>query len=371
MLGVVTVVVAVGFAAYYFYFRAKGGTVITNRGTQQAGNATTTSATIVPIDNRLQKISDTQAVSPMQNPRGGGIIFAGKSSGIYEMGFDGNNLRKTDFTAQPNLFKVLWGENPSEFVTFYGASGIKQLFYNNSDAKTQSPLPSTLGALSLSKTENKMVYLSLDASQNQNVIAMSDMNGGNAATVLNTRLSDVMLNWIGQNEVAAQTTPSGLVAGSSWLLNISSRKLTSVLSDIYGLTTKWGPQGDRFLFSETSANGRGLSLSVSDKTGTNVKKLDLDTLPEKCVFSADTSNIICAGAESAPDLVWPDDYYKGSYSAQEHIWRVNLSTGNKTSLYEFSPDTRFDATNLVLSPDENTLIFLNEIDGYLYSLKLK
>ena len=74
---------------------------------------------------------------------------------------------------------------------------------------------------------------------------------------------------------------------------------------------------------------------------------------------------------SAPDIVWPDDYYKQLYSASEQIWSINLSTGKKDMVYDFDETLPSDASDLIVSPGADRLIFLNKKDGAIYSLKLK
>ena len=80
---------------------------------------------------------------------------------------------------------------------------------------------------------------------------------------------------------------------------------------------------------------------------------------------------MCAVPKITPDILWPDDYYKKQYDAQEQIWKIDLASGKKDLLYEFAADKNFDVANLVLSQSEDYLVFTNRKDDYLYSLKLK
>ncbi|MBI1755199.1 hypothetical protein HY250_02925 [Candidatus Azambacteria bacterium] len=365
----VLLLVGAGFAVYYFYFKkpaVKAGE--TGKETKAPPRA---QENVTVIDSKLKRISKGVAVSPVAIADGTKVMYAGKSGGIYEVGFDGGGLKETKFVPQKNLFRVLWSKNAGEFIALYGAPEGRRLFYNNSATQNTSPLDKNIVSVSLSKTAAKMAYLSINGTQNQNTVTVADLNGENPKIALNTRLADVRLDWVNENEIAVSTTPSGLAENTLWLLNVSSQKLTSVLSGVFGLTAKWDDAGERFLFSQTSSAGENLSLSISNKTGGQIKKMDLAALPEKCTFSKDGKNVFCAAAQNAPDIVWPDDYYKGLYKTNERVWSVNLSTGSRNSLYEFDPNGAFDATNLILSPKEDALVFLNKSDGYLYSLQLK
>jgi len=134
---------------------------------------------------------------------------------------------------------------------------------------------------------------------------------------------------------------------------------------------KWSPSGEKFIFSQTARDGRNLVMFVSNKTGTTIKELEVKTLPEKCVFTKDEKNIVCAAPKTTPDIIWPDDYYKKLYTTREEIVAVSLLSGKTDSLYEFNTASISDATNLILSDKEDMLVFLDRIDEHLYSLELK
>lgn len=366
---VVLALAAAGFAGYYFYFRKPPMRVEkTEKGPQEAARAP---QNVVAIDSRLKKISAGQAVSPAPSADGTKVIYIGKSGGIFEVGFDGAGIKETRFTPQPNLFRATWSKDKTEFIAFYAAPEGKKLFYNNSAAQKTAPLDKNIKAVAASKADNAIAYLRADSARNTHAVVVADFNGENQKTVFNTRLADVRLHWISENEIAVTEAPSGLSVGALWLLHAPSQKLTAVLTNIFGLTAQWANSGEQFLFSQTLSRGSGLSLFAADKRGARAKKMDVATLPEKCVFAGDEKSAICAAPQTAPDITWPDDYYKGLYRAQEQIWRVNLSTGAAVSLYEFPADEAFDAANLILSPKEDALVFVNKTDGNLYSLRLK
>ncbi|MEK7494073.1 MAG: hypothetical protein AAB630_02865, partial [Patescibacteria group bacterium] len=252
----------------------------------------------------------------------------------------------------------------------YASPDGRKTFYYNTQTKQTSPYDTHIDSLAFSPAENKLAYHYQETGGGINNISLADPNGANAATVINTRLQEARISWITQNEIALSTAPSGLAPNLLWVLNVGTQKLSTILTDIYGLTTLWSPDGERFLFSQTSQKGKDLSLSVADKKGASIKKLDVAALPEKCVFAKDQKSVVCAAPTSMPGIVWPDDYYKGLYVAQEQLWRVNLVSGKKEMLYEF-PSAEFDAANLLLSPQEDILVFLNKKDGFLYSVKIK
>ena len=359
---------AAGVAVYYFFFKKPGITVTKPpAGTEQPAP---TGDNIAVIDEKLTRISTNVAVSPTTTENGARVLYAGKTGGIFEIDFTGGNQKETAFAPLKNLYKIVWAKDRNEFAAVYANPDGRKTFYYNTQTKQTSPYDAHIDSLAFSPAENKLAYHYQETGGGINNISLADPNGANASTVINTRLKEARVNWITQSEIALSTTPSGLAPNVLWTLNVATQKLSTVLSDMYGLTALWAPSGERFLFSQTSQKGKGLSLSVADKRGSAIKKLDIATLPEKCVFTKDAKTAVCAAPTIMPDIVWPDDYYKNLYSAEEQLWSINLESGKKEMLYAFGGNG-FNATNLLLSPEEDILVFLNKIDGILYSVKLK
>lgn len=364
---VLLAITVAGLVVYYFFFKGSENILQKLTGTPQQP---TDGQHIVIEDTRLKRISTVPAVSPALSADGSRVLYTGKASGIFEVDFTGGNQKETAFTPLKNLHKIFWSKDRIEFAATYANPDGRKTFYYNTQTKQTSPYDTHIDSLAFSPTENKLAYHYQETGGGINNISLADPSGANAITVINTRLQEARISWITQNEIALSTAPSGLAPNLLWILNTSTQKLSTALTDIYGLTTLWAPSGERFFFSQTSQKGKALSLLVTDKKGTSIKTLDIATLPEKCVFSKDEKSAVCAAPAVVPDIVWPDDYYKGVYVAQEQLWRIDLGSNKKEALYAF-PNTEFDATNLLLSPQEDILVFLNKKDGFLYSVKIK
>lgn len=359
-----------GGAAFYFLYFKKlpalpfglGGPAITEEVPTPVPGAI--------LSEKMTRISAEGAISPAASEDGSRIMYIGKNGDIFESDFTGENMKRTPFVPLQDLNKVLWAKNRATFAAIYGGAGKKTFFYYDPANKQATPYPNTVTAIALSGAENTVAYHSSNGLSSTPLIAIADLDGKNARTVVQARLRGVDLSWASQNDIAVSTTPSGLAPNMLWLLNTASSKLSSVLSDIYGLTIRWSPSGEQFLFSETTTQGKELSLSVANKSGTAIRPIAATTLPEKCVFAHDEKSIVCAVPQTAPDIVWPDDYYKKLYETPEQIWRISLVSGQKDLLYEFNSPL-FDATELILSQNEDRLVFVNRKNGELYSLMLK
>lgn len=357
------------FGVYYFYFRQKAVEPATPTPPSQTTQPTGTTAQ-PQTDNRLIQLSRAPAVSPTLGADEKTVKFVGKEGGIFEIGLDGQNLKEVKFTALQNLIKILWSPDKNGFIGIYESGGVRKMSFYDTVKQSATPFSQSVKQIAFSKKENKIAYHYFDGSLESSSIKVSDSNGKNEKTVFQTRLGEMRLDWADEAKISVSTIPTGVAENTLWVLDSNTQKLRAILANIYGLTVKWDNAGERFVFSQTNSRGNGLELWISNQNGTKTNKLDITTLPEKCAFAKDNQNIICAVPAEIPDIIWPDDYYKRVYSAREQIWKINLSDNKKEMLYEFLAG-EFDAADLALSSDENYLVFLNKVDGNVYSLRLK
>ena len=358
-----------GTAFYLFYFKKLPALPFGLTGGEEEQKIPS-SITEVISDEKLKRISTEGAISPIIAADNSRVRYIGGKGDIFEVRFDGSLVQRVPFTLLQDLVKVVWTKDRETFAALYGGTEKKKFFFYDLDKKQMTPYASTVTALALSEMENKLAYHSTAGLADTPLIAVADPDGNNAKTVLQARMRGVDLAWVSENEIAVSTIPSGLAPNMLWLLNTASSKLASVLSDIYGLTVRWAPSGEAFLFGQTNTQGKGLSLSISNKNGTTIKPLSITTLPEKCVFAHDEKSIVCAVPQVLPDIIWPDDYYKKLYIASEQIWRIDLVSGKQDLLYEFGTSL-FNASELILSPQEDVVLFVNRENGELYSLAIK
>jgi hypothetical protein len=72
-----------------------------------------------------------------------------------------------------------------------------------------------------------------------------------------------------------------------------------------------------------------------------------------------------------PSGNYPDDWYKGSVSFVDNIYKVDLSLPAIQAIYKLPTDQAIDATNLFLDAKEENLYFTNKSDYYLWGLTIK
>ncbi len=186
-------------------------------------------------------------------------------------------------------------------------------------------------------------------------------------------MKNLIVEWPSSGKVAIRTKSSGLAQGIVYAIDLTTGDFQKIIKETYGLTVLWSPLGDKILFSETDNRGKNLKLKIADLAKSTIQELNFVTLPEKCVWSQDNRTLFCAVPKTISTLATlPDDYYKGLISLADDFWLINLDTQEKIQIFEaINEETMaYDAQQLLLSPLEDYLLFVNKRDGLLYSLEL-
>ncbi len=221
-------------------------------------------------------------------------------------------------------------------------------------------------SVAFSPDAKKITYYISDSKNNS--LFISDTDGKNQKTLVkNFQLRDIILSWPKINQITMTSRPSGLARGGLWSFNINNSKLVKVIGDLPGLEAVFSPKGDEFIYSYVNQNGQNPILAVYRK-GISKKIENISTLVDKCAWSSDSINIYCAIPKLWPDsVVLPDDYYKSAFSTIDDVWKINTETGAKNIVSE----NMGDISNLALSGNEDSLIFVLKNSGFLYRLNLK
>lgn len=356
----VLVLILIVFAAYNIFIK---------KGAPSAGEEETESPA-----SFLQTADKAGAIS--QEPVLGTVIdrekvryYLKETGYVFESDFNGSRLTQISSTNLPNLLEALWSPSKSKVISIFNIGGEVKKYAYDYITGISTPLSEYIQHIAWSPDEDKIAYQYYNpADETSNSINIANAAAGQWTKILQTRIKDIIVEWPSTDKIAIQTKPSGLAQGIVYLINLQNNDFEKVISETYGLTLLWSPFGDKILYSETNNQGTNLKLKVFDVTKQVAADLDIVTLPEKCVWSQDNRTVFCAIPSYIPGTaLLPDDYYKDAVSFSDTIWRINLDTGETVQV---NGAGAYDAVNLLLSPLEDYLFFINKTDGLLYSLPL-
>lgn len=297
--------------------------------------------------------------------------YSRENGNLFESDFDGDAVKKISSVSLKNIIKIIWSPDKNRVVgVFSQENKVKKYFYDYTTNQT-AQLNQNIGYVSWSRDSRQIIYQFTDKQTDKNTISVANPDGASWKDVLKTRLDDLIIEWPAKNKVSLQTKPSGLSGGLLAVFDPALGDFKTIISDSFGLSAKWSPIADKFIYSSTSAGGKNPKISLADANGQRIGSWFENGLADKCVWSSDNKTIFCAlPQEISQSAVWPDDYYKGLVVLADDFYKINLETGARTKIAPQLRDAAgYDAQDLFLSPQEDRLFFVNKKDGLLYGLK--
>ena len=237
---------------------------------------------------------------------------------------------------------------------------IKETFKN-------TPLPTNILNPSLSPDKSSLVF-STRSNSGTNIITAKTNSLEKASLVYSTPLFDISVEWGSDNELYIKSKPDSRSVG--FVKRIKNGESTTILSGISGLTFSISPSGKNSLISRSQ--GGSLELLIYNLESGRYYNSDIYTLPEKCVWSTQSVDVVyCGGQSTAPKGSFPQDWYQGKTNFADTLWRINTKDLTVDEVYTFlGTSESFDMTNLQLSPDETRLLFIDKNDSTPWVLNL-
>src|SRR3989344_3668760 len=363
ILIILLVLVAGTLVVYNFFFKKEAAPVVTEELPEEKITPSPT-AKIKPISQEpvLAPTIDNQKIK----------YYLANNGNVFESNFVGSDLERLTSNALQGLKYIIWAPNKTKVIGIFEKDGeVKKYFYDY-QTKKSALLNQNIQWLTWSPDSRQIAYQYYNPQTQENYISLADPDGSNWQNAFKTRIKDIIVEWPKKELISLRTRPSGLAQSELYTLNPQTSAFQKVLSGIYGLSALWSPSGEKFIFSQTNSDGRNLKLKITNKNGEAPKELNVLTLPEKCVWSQDERYAFCSVPSALPpQAILPDDYYKETFSTADDFYKINTETNQKTLLIEPEQmESDYDATSLLLSPQEDYLFFVNKKDGLLYSLKL-
>lgn len=380
LLNIIIILLVVTVSAllvYNFGLKKKPGKPTDETKPPAAGQPAITAPQPAP---RIQVISQERVFWPRLSADGKKLIYFQTNGNLFESDFSGKEINKISSLALTNLLKVIWPATSQEkVIAIFNENGKTKKYFYDYKSGLSVALGDSIGWINWSPDAKKIVYQFRDFKTDKNTISISNPDGSGWQDIFKTRLENLIVEWPIKEKISLRAPVSGLSQGLLYTLNPANGDFQKILSDFYGLNIKWSPDAKRILFSTTNADGQNLTLFVGDELGQNRKDLKIATLIEKCLWSQDNRALFCAIPQKlSENAVWPDDYYKGKVPVSDEFYKISLETGTQTKLSEqfnereIGYDTQFsyDAQNLLLSPKEDYLFFVNRRNGLLYQVRL-
>lgn len=297
---------------------------------------------------------------------------------VYETKLGSNLPVRLSNTTIPQIYEAWFGKTGNQIILRYNREAERvESFTATVSPKTSNPsegelkgtfLPVNAKELVVSPDGNKIFYFLSDNAGSRGIVA--NIDGSKPTQIFTSTLTEWQTAWPRGSAITLTTKPSAGVNGFAFTLNPTTGVFSKLVSKVLGLTVLENPSSNKILVGESSENKT--TLKLFDTNSTQFTNLGLQTLPEKCVWSKKTAQVaFCAVPSTLPNGSYPDSWYLGLVSFSDELWKIDSATGRTSILPIFLGATgEFDITNLVLSPDESRVFFLNKKDLTLWTVKL-
>lgn len=191
-----------------------------------------------------------------------------------------------------------------------------------------------------------------------------------ARQVFDSSFTEWLIEPVAGQKIIFTTKASGQTRGFAYELDITKNTFTRIIGDRTGLTTLTSPDGATVLFGTTIQNG--YQIALLNRTSNTTSSINLETLPEKCVWSNDSIMLYCAVPDSLPNGIYPDVLYQGLITTTDTLWSINTVTGATQKLYDPKQDVNSGMMvgDLQITNDGRYLFMKNHNDDTIWILSL-
>lgn len=286
-------------------------------------------------------------------------------------------------TTITGIYDIYWSKNGENFLmrrindkdeveNLYGYLEKSTDPGSASSVKT-SLLDKNIKEVTLSPDKTSLFYLTLTPSGSVGTTAtMGKENLTNLKQVFNSPLKEWQISWPISGFIYLNTKPSFATEGYLFSFNIKTGTMEKVLSGIKGLTSLVSGDGKKIVYNRSF--NEGLATYIFDVAKKESSIFQVQTLPEKCIWSKlDTNIIFCSVPSTIGSEQYPDSWYKGLTSFSDQIWKIDTQTGQTTLLSGTNSldPAGFDGTNPILSESEDKLLLTNKKDSTLWMIELQ
>lgn len=230
-------------------------------------------------------------------------------------------------------------------------------------------LNQNIESVNIDKKGNRYFYLeNID-----NIIKgyIREFNENEKIEVFSSPFTEWISSWGSENEIELTTKAHSEYEGYSYSLNLEDKEYHKRADGKKGLTTLAGPNKNIILSSYTNNEG-DLELSLHNRQTGRYRKLDIQTLPEKCVWTSNARTIYCAVPTNMEANNYPEHWYQGRELFKDELWKIHTTTYEieKIDSFENELNEDIDVEKIALSENENYLYFINKDNEHLWSYRL-
>lgn len=334
---------------------------------------------VVPAYPVLRQISFVPTAGAIASSTASSTVirYIERASGhIYETERDSFSTTKISSVTIPKVHEALWTPDARRLLVRYLREGEVSIrtFYAKIATTTRPEqaleglfLPD--GIRDVTIQGSKIFYLAWKDTAQQGITA--NIDGSDKTIIFSSSFGEWAAAWGSPSYITLYSKPSGGTEGAAYLLNASKGDYIKEIGGTLGLEALSNFDGSLLLYS--GSDGQTPITGIVDTKKDQATELGISTLVAKCVWSKKQKSMIyCAVPGTAPAGYYPDQWYKGTISFNDSLWKIDAATGETTEVFNplLIAGKTMDIYKLGLDHSENTLIFTDKKDMTVWSYAL-
>jgi hypothetical protein len=312
-----------------------------------------------------RKVGTTTVAFIRYVDRGTGHIYETATSTLVTNKITNTTIPKVvnaKFSADGNSIVLQYTNESDEIQTFVGKTSADTTDLNGTF------ITSNASGLTSSPSKNRFFYFLPNQTTRGSIATISDFTP-KASVIFNSPLRGWEVDWPSEDILVLTNKPTSVAQSVAYSYNTRTKSgFNKLMGPRNGLVVTPSPNLSKLIFSETRNNTllTGLRNVV---TGQENYFTD-STIPDKCVWSRNSTSFFCAMPKFVANGEYPDVWYLGLVSFNDVIMEMGGSSPeNRTDPLE-AVGVEIDAIDLQLSPDEKYILFTNKKDLSLWGLRL-
>ncbi|EKE20843.1 MAG: hypothetical protein ACD_7C00461G0003 [uncultured bacterium] len=295
--------------------------------------------------------------------------YSSEDRSFWTASFDGksikNKLSNDDFNEAE---QIIWNKNKKEAIL-----KIKDSFYLYSFGNKEKLIKNSK-ALNWINFYQKIVYTYEDQASGKKTLNISDPDGSNWKEIAKIEDDKIYISDIPRSAKASfWLQPDAFKESNLTIIPFGEGELEKKGELKFGADYLWSKDGGKFLRSSVSQKGgSNLILEVCDIKTNDCLNLNFPTMVDKCVWTNNNKSVYCAMPVNIENnLVMPNGYLNNKIYTKDLFWKINIESAKKEKIIEEKYIKQdIDATNLLLSPNEDFLFFIDRKSEGLFRILL-